>query len=132
MKKTGKHPSQKGQAFTEFAIVIPIMVLMFLAIITFSAGFIAYANAANAANYGARRGSVAQENAIGMAMAAAQSKANQLGGGSFSAIAYGGGGRGSQIIVEVHWETQNLLNTIGIGPAMISGTATSAFRQEGW
>lgn len=116
----------------EFAIVVPIMFLMLLAIITFASGFIAYTNAANAANYGARRGSVAQENAIGVAMASAQAKANQLGGGTFSAVAYGGGGRGAQIIVEVHWESQNFLSRLGIGPATLSGVATSAFRQEGW
>ena len=124
--------TKKGQAMVEFAIIIPIIVLFLAAILTFASGLTAYANAVNAANYGARRGSVAQENAVGMAMAAAQSKANQLGGGSFSALAYGGGGRGAQIIVEVHWETHSFLGSFGIGSSTISGTATSSFRQEGW
>ena len=127
-----KKTLQRAQAMVEFAIVIPIIILILAAILTFSSGLTAYANAVNAANYGARRGSVAQESAIGVAMASAQSRANNLGGGTFTATAYGGGGRGAQIIVEVHWETISFLGSLGIGPSTISGTATSSFRQERW
>ena len=122
----------KGQAMIEFAIVIPVIVLILAAVLTFASGLVAYANAANAANYGARRGSVAQDNAVGVAAATAQARAAALGGGTYSAAAYGGGGRGSQIVVEVHWETRSFLGALGLGPGMISGKATSAFRQEGW
>ena len=128
-KKPGK---QKAQAMVEFAIVIPIIVLLLAAILTFASGLMVYANAVNAANYGARRGSVAQENAIGVAMASAQARANALGGGEYTAVAYGGGGRGSQIVVEVHWESHSFLGSLGLGGGTVSGTATSSFRQEGW
>ena len=93
--------------------------------------------ATNAANYGARVGSVSQENPAGRAIAAAQTHAAQTGVGEYTASAYGGGKRGSQIVVEVHWQFDNWFQGIlafvgGSSPGTFQGDARSTFRQEGW
>ena len=128
---------QRGAAALESAIVLPVMVLVSLGGVNMTlAGYAAVA-ATNAANYGARVGSVSQQNPAGRAIAAAENHASQTGIGEYSVSAYGGGRRGSQIVVEVHWEFPNWFRGIlafvgGSSPAQFEGNARSTFRQEGW
>ena len=129
---------QRGAAALESAIILPIMVLVSLGGVNMTmAGYAAVA-ATNAANYGARVGSVSQQNPAGRAIAAAEAHATQTGAGEYTVSAYGGGRRGSQIVVEVHWVFPNWFRGImafvggGSSPAEFSGDARSTFRQEGW
>ena len=128
----------RGAAALEAAIVLPVMILVSLGGVNMTlAGYAAVA-ATNAANYGARVGSVSQQNAAGRAITAAEGHASQTGIGEYTVSAYGGGRRGSQIVVEVHWEFPNwfrgIMAFVGGGgtPAKFQGDARSTFRQEGW
>jgi Flp pilus assembly protein TadG len=128
---------QRGAAALETAIVLPIMILVSLGGANMTlAGYAAVA-ATNAANYGARVGSVSQQNPAGRAISAAEAHATQTGIGEYTVTAYGGGRRGTQIVVEVHWEFPNWFRGIlafvgGSSPSQFEGNARSTFRQEGW
>jgi Flp pilus assembly protein TadG len=128
---------QRGAAALESAIILPIMVLVSLGGVNMTlVGYCGVA-ATNAANYGARVGSVSQQNPAGRAIGAAEAHATQTGIGEYSVSAYGGGRRGSQIVVEVHWEFPNWFQGImafvgGSSPSQFQGNARSTFRQEGW
>jgi hypothetical protein len=122
----------------EAAITTPIIILLMVTVLNF--GMIAYAAQAaeNAANYGARRGSVAQENAIGIAVAAAQYAANQSLLGEYSVQAVAPGGiAGSQLGIRVSYRVPNLVRPLaGLFPGLprddFTGDTTATFRQEGW
>jgi len=128
---------KKGTTMAEAAITLPIIVLLTFALVNMAmAGFAAVA-ASNAANYGARIGSVAQTNQINYAVAAAQTKINQTGIGDYLIYANGGGTRGSQIVVTVEWSVPNYIGGLmaWFGKTRmdsISGSAQATFRQEGW
>ncbi len=122
----------------EAAITTPIIILLMVTILNF--GMIAYtAQAAeNAANYGARRGSVAQDNAIGTAVAAAHYAANRSLLGEYSVQAVAPGGiAGSELGIRVTYRVPNLMRPLaGLFPGLpkgdFTGDATATFRQEGW
>ncbi len=128
---------KSGTSMVEAAITLPIVVLLTFALVNMAmAGYAAVA-ASNAANYGARIGSVSQTNQINRAVAAAQEKIDQTGIGDYLIYATGGGSRGSQIVVTVRWTVPNyiggLMSLMGSADfSTISGTAESTFRQEGW
>jgi len=101
------------------------------------AGF-ASVNANNAANYGARIGSVYQQGQGRAAYNAAMQSINNARIGEYSVTVTGGGFPGAQIAVQVNWSVPSLLDPLialvgggGIG-SHIKGSAVSAFRQEGW
>jgi len=121
----------------EAAIVLPVVVLLTFAMINLSMAWYAGVAASNAANYGARIGSVAQSNPLTYAIAAAQTQLAAIGVGSYSVTASGGGFRGAQVIVSVDWAVPNyigsLVSYLGGGDTIsFDGTALSTFRQEGW
>ena len=94
-------------------------------------------SSSNAANYGARVGSVSQSNPAGNAIAATQAQLAAIGVGSYSVSASGGGSRGAQVIVTVDWAVPNnigsLISYLGGDIQMnFAGTTLSIFRQEGW
>jgi Flp pilus assembly protein TadG len=129
--------SQRGTAALEMAIAIPMVLLLSLGMANLALTAYCSVAAANAANYGARVGSVSQQNPAGRAIAAAEGHANQTGIGEYTVSAYGGGRRGSQIVVEVHWEFDNWFGGLmsffgGSLPGQFQGNARSTFRQEGW
>lgn len=133
----GRHGSDRGAVALETAITIPVVALLSIGMVNLAMAAYCAVAATNAANYGARVGSVSQENPAGRAIAAAQSHATQTGIGEYSVSAYGGGRRGSQIVVEVHWEIDNYFQGIlafvgGSSPGTFQGNARSTFRQEGW
>jgi hypothetical protein len=122
----------------EAAITTPVIILLMVVILNF--GMIAYAAQAaeNAANYGARRGSVAQENAIGEAASAAAYAAEQALIGEYGVQAVAPGGiAGSELGIRVTYRVPNLIAPLGaLFPGLpqgdFTGDATATFRQEGW
>jgi len=131
MRKMRQRSSEKGSTITETAVIAPLMLLIMIALVNLAiAGFVAV-NAANAANYGARVGSVTQRGSIGAAVAAAQGSVDAYGPGEYEVTAYGGGSPGSQVVVQIDWSITNFFSGFGFDPE-ITGQARSSFRQEGW
>jgi Flp pilus assembly protein TadG len=129
--------SRKGSSMAEAAITLPVVVLMTFAMVNLAMAWYAAVAASNAANYGARVGSVSQTNATGNAITAAQGRLDTITVGSYAISASGGGYRGAQVNVVVDWAVPNyigsLITYIGGGDQMnFEGTALSTFRQEGW
>ena len=121
----------------EAAITLPAIVLLTFAMVNLSMAWYAAVAASNAANFGARMGSVAQSDPQGHAVAAAQTRLASTSIGTYSIAATGGGTRGSQIVVSIDWTVPNYITGLmtllgGGGPASFSGTVISTFRQEGW
>ena len=128
---------KQGTSMVEAAITLPIVLLITFAMINLAIAWFVAVAASNAANYGARVGSVSQSSASANAAAAAQTKMDTVGFGSTYAInVSGGGSRGSQITVTVNWAVPNyiasLLAFVGGGEVTFEGSAQSTFRQEGW
>jgi len=130
--------SRQGDSFAESAIVLPIILLVTIALMNLSMAGFASVNANNAANYGARVGSVHQQGPASAAYAAAQQSISYASVGDYTVSVSGGGFPGSQINVQVGWSVPNimggLLDYLGgsdLG-ADIRGDATAVFRQEGW
>jgi Flp pilus assembly protein TadG len=129
--------NQQGTAMAEAAIVLPVVVLITLAMINLSLAWFVAISAGNAANYGTRIGSVSQSDPAVDAAAAAQSRVDAIGIGTYTVEAIGGGERGDQIQVSVDWEVPSFMGSLlsffgGSDPIVFSGTAHSTFRQEGW
>jgi len=121
----------------ETAITLPIVLLMSIAMVNLSMAWFVAISASNAANYGARVGSVSQSSPAGDAVSAAQSRLDAIHIGSYSVAASGGGFRGAQIEVSVDWTVPNYVGGLlaflgGSSPPIFHGTALSTFRQEGW
>jgi len=121
----------------EAAITLPVVVLLTFAMVNLAMAWYAAVAASNAANYGARVGSVSQADPIGTAVAAAQVRLDSITVGTYSISGSGGGFRGAQVNVVVDWAVPNyigsLITYIGGGDQMnFAGTALSTFRQEGW
>jgi len=127
---------QRGD-FVQAALTLPVILLVTLGLVNMAMLGIAGINANNAANYGARRGSVAQQDATGIATSAAWEKINQAPVGTYSVSVMGGGSRGERIAVLVSYEVPNFFGGLG---AFFGGETTpvfhkevvSYFRQEGW
>lgn len=121
-----------ASGFAQAALVVPLMAILTVFMISFGgASFVANA-ATNAANHGARVGSVYQQGAAEAAYSAAMRSASSQGIGQYSVLVAGGGRPGSTISVHVSWRFPNLLGPLVGMPAYFSGDATSVFRQEGW
>ncbi len=118
-------------------MTLPVVLLAALLMINGAIAGFAAVNAANAANFGARMGSVVQGNAAAAAVAAAQAALAHAAVGSYQVQAYGGGAPGIPIVVEVRWEVPSYLGGLMAffgrpGPTKFSGTVTAVFRSEGW
>lgn len=128
---------ERGNAMAETAVVLPVVLVLTFALVNFAiAGYAAVA-AANAANYGARAGSVAQQGAAGVAASAANAALAKTMIGEYSVAAYGGGRPGAQVVVVVNWRAPNFIGSMlsllgGGGNVEFKGQARSTFRQEGW
>lgn len=127
--------SERGD-IAEAAVTLPVVLLVALGLINLAMAGYAAASAHNAANYGARMGSVAQVDPAGTAAAAAWQMCNQTRIGTCSVVAYGGGYRGAPITVVVSWRVPNYFAFLAAmfgGPTReFSGRAVVTFRQEGW
>lgn len=121
----------------EAAFVLPVLVMASLALINLGLLGFAAVNAGNAAEYGARMGSVALANQTGTAYSAALTKVSAVQVGSYTVSVSGGGRPGSRIEVAVTYRVPNyfggLAAAFGVSmPAQFQGTARAYFRQEGW
>ena len=127
---------QRGE-IAEAVVTIPIVLMVLIAM--FNLALVGYASVAaqNAANYGARRGSVAQSDPVGVAMAATQTALGNTMVGDYGVGVSGGGGPGSSVSVAVRWRIPNYFAGLGqLFPGLPSGPFTgesvAVFRQEGW
>jgi Flp pilus assembly protein TadG len=128
---------ERGNAMAETAVVLPVVLVLTFALINFAIAGYASVAAANAANYGARAGSVAQNGAAGVAASAANAALAKTMIGEYSVAAYGGGRPGAQVVVVVNWRAPNFIGSMlsllgGGGNVEFKGQARSTFRQEGW
>lgn len=123
--------------FVQAALTLPVILLVTLGLVNMALLGIAGINANNAANYGARRGSMAQRDVTSIAGAAAWEKINQAPVGTYSVSVAGGGGRGSRIAVQVSYQVPNFFGGLGTffgreSSPMFEKEVVSYFRQEGW
>ena len=128
---------EDADEFAETAIVLPVIMLATMGLLDLTMAGFASVNANNAANYGARVGSVTQRGAGGAAYQAALSAISNAEVGSYAVGVSGGGFPGAQIAVRVEWEVPNHMSAIqtlwgGTGDINLAGEAVASFRQEGW
>ncbi|MGC8945996.1 MAG: TadE/TadG family type IV pilus assembly protein [Anaerolineae bacterium] len=124
---------ERGE-ITEFALVAPLILLVLIGLVNFALAGYASAVAQQAAAFGARRGSVAQQNAGAVAVAEAQAMLQQIRVGSYQVrLLAPGGTPGSVLVVEVRWRVPNFFKRFpGLITADFEGRAVAFFRQEGW
>jgi Flp pilus assembly protein TadG len=128
---------QRGD-FAQFAFVVPILVLTSLGLINLALFGMAGVNANNAANYGARMGSVAQESPLNYAVNAANSKLDATTFGDYKvSVSAVGSGRGSLIRLSVTYSVDNYFSGLtGIfgmeSRPQFQKTTVAYFRNEGW
>jgi hypothetical protein len=121
----------------EAALVLPVLLLISLGLVNLAIlGFTAV-NAGNAANYGARMGSVAQTNPSGIAAASAYQMLSAAPVGTYAVSVSGSGLPGDLLIVRVSYTVPNyfagLAGFFGVDIAQeFSNAAMAYFRQEGW
>ena len=130
--------SRRGDEFAETAVAMPVIVLITIALMNLTMAAFASVNANNAANYGARVGSVYQQGPGSAAYDAALHSISYASVGDYSVSVTGGGFPGAQINVQVDWSVPNLMGGLlsflggsSLG-ADIEGSAAAEFRQEGW
>jgi hypothetical protein len=121
----------------EAALVLPVLLLISLGLVNLAILGFAAVNAGNAANYGARMGSVAQSNPSGVAAASAYQMLSAAPVGDYAVSVSGSGLPGDLLIVQVSYSVPNyfagLAGFFGVDTSQeFSNTATSYFRQEGW
>lgn len=121
----------------EAAFALPVLLLVSIALINLAVLGFAALNASNAAEYGARMGSVALSDQTGVAHTAASAKVSAAKVGTYTVSVRGGGAPGSRIEVAVTYRVPNFFSGLagffGIGtPQQFEGTARAYFRQEGW
>ncbi len=127
---------RKGDEFAQSAIAFPIVVLLLFALFNLATAGFASVNASNAANYGARIGSVQQHGSAGAAYSAAMESISHAPIGDYAVTVSGGGFPGATINVNVTWNVPNymapLISFFGGSSGPLGGSANATFRQEGW
>ena len=128
---------KRADQFAQTAIVLPVVMLATMGLFDMTMAGFASVNANNAANYGARIGSVTQRSAGGAAYEGALSSIAHAEVGDYTVAVSGGGFPGAQIAVTVTWDVPNHMASIvtlwgGTADSQLSGTSVSTFRQEGW
>jgi len=121
----------------EAAFALPVLLLVSLGLVNLALLGFAAINAGNAANYGARMGSMAQTAPATAAYNAAWKKLVAVRVGNYTVSVTGGGQPGSPITVSVTYRVPNYFGGLGrlFGvdtPAEFQGRANAIFRQEGW
>ena len=128
--------NRRGDEFAQSAIAFPMVVLLLMAMLNLSIAGFASVNAANAANHGARVGSVYQQGSAGAAYSAAEQSISYAPVGNYQVNVSGGGFPGATIGVTVRWKVPNyiapLVAFFGGSMGNLTGSATATFRQEGW
>ena len=126
---------RKGLETLEAVLTLPVMLMLMLSIVNL--GMLAYGKQAveDAAEYGARMGSVAQSSAIAYASSSAQSSIQSKGivQNAKVTILAAGASAGSMLTVQVTGEIPNVIGAFIPGlPSPFKVTAQSSFRKEGW
>ena len=121
----------------EAALVLPVLLLISIGLVNLAILGFAAINAGNAANYGARMGSVAQSDASGVAISSAYQMLSAAPVGSYTVSVAASGQPGDMLIVQVSYTVPNyfggLAGLFGVNtPGNFTSTVTSYFRQEGW
>ena len=121
----------------EAALVLPVLLLISIGLVNLGMLGFAALNAGNAANYGARMGSVAQSDPSGVAASSAYAMLSAAPVGTYSVSVSGSGLPGDVMIVQVSYTVPNyfggLAGIFGVHTSQnFTSTATSYFRQEGW
>jgi hypothetical protein len=121
----------------EAALVLPVLLLISLGLVNLAILGFAAVNAGNAANYGARMGSVAQSDPSGVAVSSAYQMLAAAPVGTYTVSVTGSGLPGSMMIVQVSYTVPNyfggLAGFFGVStPGDFTSTVASYFRQEGW
>jgi hypothetical protein len=128
--------NRRGDEFAESAIAFPMVVLLLITLFNLSLAGFASVNAANAANHGARVGSVYQQGSAAAAYSAALQSISYAPIGSYQISVSGGGFPGATILVSVKWTVPNYMAPIvsffGGSMGALGGTSSATFRQEGW
>jgi hypothetical protein len=128
--------SDRRGDMAEAAVTLPVVLLATLALVNLTIAGFASVNAANAANYGARVGSVTQTDSGSAAVSAAHRMLANAEVGQYGVTASGGGQPGSLLAVTVDWSVPNyfngLLRLFGGDVQEFSGRTIAYFRQEGW
>ena len=128
--------NRRGDEFAQSAIALPVVVLLVVALFNMSIAGFASVNAANAANHGARVGSVYQGRSTGAAYSAAQESISHAPVGNYQISVSGGGFPGATIAVTVTWRVPNymasLISFFGGHMGDLNGASSATFRQEGW
>lgn len=127
----------KNGDLAEAALTFPVLLLVTLGLINMGLVGFAAVNASNAANYGARLGSVAQDFPGGTAENAAWEKLNATPVGDYAVNSWGGGAPGQMIGLRVAYSVPNwfqgLAALFGVETtSTFEGNAVTFFRQEGW
>ena len=128
---------QAGQSLAEFAFAFPIILLATLGLITLGLVGFAAVSASNAANYGARMGSVAQSQPAHVAQSQALARLSHVNAGTYAVSVSGGTNPGDLVIVRVDYRVPNfyagLANFFGASVSEdIQGSTYAYFRKEGW
>ncbi|RCK72755.1 MAG: hypothetical protein ANABAC_1289 [Anaerolineae bacterium] len=121
----------------EAALSLPVILLVSIGLINLTLFGSAAVNAANAANFGARMGSVAMASPLGYAASAANQKLSALPIGEYAVSTGGSGVAGGVMWVRVEYRVPNyfsgLARLFGVSsPSELSGSVTQYFRREGW
>jgi uncharacterized membrane protein len=121
----------------EAALVLPVLLLVSIGLINLAILGFAAVSANNAANYGARMGSVSLYDPQGTAYVYANRALAATRVGQYSVSVVGGGRPGDLIMVRVTYRVPNyfggLARLLGVNtPTQFTGSATAYFRQEGW
>ncbi len=129
--------AKRGDQFAQTALVLPVIMLATMGLLDMTMAGFASVNANNAANYGARIGSVTQRGASGAAYAGALNSIAHAEVGDYIVNVSGGGFPGAQISVSVSWEVPNHMASIstlwgGTTESQLDGSSVATFRQEGW
>ena len=124
-------------SLVEAALTLPLMVLITLGLINLALAGIVGLHANNAANYAARRGSVAQQASASVAASAAWEKLSAVKIGEYGVDVAASGGRGGTVNVVVSYRVPNYFASLasffgGGASAFIEGQSISTFRHEGW
>lgn len=140
MMKTLKRFATDGSgSLMEMAIIMPMMLLLSLGMLNLVLYGVAGIHANNAANYAARRGSVAQVNPEGVAAAAAAQKLSVVNLGTYNVSVSSAGPRGSLVRVDITYSVPSYVGQLAVMVGAPNGslqtlqnTTTVYFRKEGW
>jgi Flp pilus assembly protein TadG len=126
--------TQQGQALVEFAILLPVLLLLLLGIVQFGVTFNNYIQVTSAAREGARKASVSRQLGSVAATAAARTSAKgaapnlSLSDAQITVTAPGAWTQGTDVKVTVKYPYA--INIIGRVVTSGNLTATSTFRLE--